>query len=281
MSGAVNVTRMKEPPDTGSAELITDAVSRLDRYEELRLQRLDPPRGPVISGSDRSPSSRARAALAGDRDPRPISQLGYAPDQEALFEDGRLPHNQLSGHTWQGKVTWALGNDFKLRAGTLGSIDKWLEYRHVYLFDIEHSPRYEDSNNSVFGTLTHSINPKTFYTVGMNWFYTERFRGDGVHFRDLAAYSRPDGNFTWDTSLPLFYYGIADSAVGAGASIWDDYLHRESSYIGAKGDLSLQWTPQNQGKFGIEYRRHTLRRYRHLYPQRIQADLDRSDHGRT
>ena len=82
----------------------------------------------------------------------------------------------------------------KLRAGTLGSEDDWQEYHHQYLFNQGHMPRYEDTNRSVFGTLTHSLNPTTFYSLGVNWFYTERFRGDGLYFKDLASYARPEGN---------------------------------------------------------------------------------------
>ena len=158
-----------------------------------------------------------------------------------------------------------------MRAGTLGSYDDWREYHHQYLYDQSHMPKYEDNNTSVFGTATYTFNPKTFATVGANWFWTERFRGDGVHFKDLAAYSRPDGNPRYDQDAPLFWYG--DDNPG-GAHVWDDYLHRESSYVGGKGDISFQWSPTNQAKAGAEYRRHTLRRYRHLFPVQVGSGIE-------
>ena len=42
---------------------------------------------------------------------------------------------------------------------------------------------------------THTINPKTFFTVSGSWFSTSRIRGDGTHFDNIWGYGRPgDGN---------------------------------------------------------------------------------------
>jgi outer membrane receptor protein involved in Fe transport len=97
--------------------------------------------------------------------------------------------------------------------------------------------------------------------------------------KDLFAYStgREDGNPRFDSSNPVFWFGptvtetdYADTT----AHVWDDYLHRESSYLGFKGDVSFQWNPENQAKVGAEYRYHTLRRYRHLFPTRVIREGD-------
>lgn len=296
MSGAVNViTREGEPEYFGSVEVVTD--NRIGEW--LGAKSYDwniydaSLGGPVIPGTDQltfflSGESRWQR----DRAPKPIEKLGFTGEQKALYKDGRLPNNDLSGYTWQAKGTWQLGAPYKIRVGTLNSRDDWQEYRHSYLFNLPHTPRYQDTNKSLFGTFTHTINPRTFYSFGANWFYTERFRGDGRYFKDLDAYSRPDGNPTYDPGTPLFWYGPTEDLqriVGSDttyvysdstASVWDDYLHRESSYFGFKGDMTIQWTPTNQAKVGAEYRDHTLRRYRHLFPYRMRTpqglvDVDR------
>lgn len=283
MSGAVNVVTREGAPDYfGSVELITDtftgdwigAKSYDYNVYDVSLG------GPVFPGSDQLTffvSGERRYQR--DRAPKPIEGLGLTEDQEELFGDGRrLMQNSLSGYTWQGKVTWDVTPSIKVRGGTVGSDDDWREYRHQYLFNQRHMPRYEDSNRSLFATFTHSINPRTFYSFGANWFYTERFRGDGVHFKDYLAYAREEGNPRFDPSNPLFWYGQTELEDGtlsdATAHVWDDYLHRESSYFGFKGDMSIQWSPLNQAKVGAEYRYHTLRRYRHLFPVQVWKGLD-------
>ncbi|MBD3162887.1 MAG: TonB-dependent receptor plug domain-containing protein, partial [Candidatus Latescibacteria bacterium] len=280
MSGAVNVVTREGGADYfGSVELITDNIAGdwvgAQSYDfntyDVSLG------GPVVPGND-----KLTFFLSGerrwqrDRNPRPIEGLGLTGDQEALYDEGLLPNNQLSGYTWQGKLTWDVTPSIKVRGGTLGSQDDWREYRHFYLFNQAHMPRYEDRNQSVFGTVTHSLNPRTFYSVGLNWFYTERYRGDGVHFKDLAAYSRPGGNPRFDPDNPLFWFGPTEGIDNpdSTAHVWDDYLHRESSYVGVKGDFSLQWSPENQAKIGAEYRYHTLRRYRHLFPTQVGEGLE-------
>ncbi len=276
MSGAVNViTREGQPKFFGSLEAISDALAGswigAKRYDtNIYDASLG---GPVIPGSDQLTffvSGERRWER--DRSPHPIDGLGYTKDQKNLFlRDGLLPGNSLAGYTWQGKVTWNMTKSLKLRAGTLGSKDNWQEYHHQYLFDQAHMPRYEDRNKSVFGTAAYTFNPKTYATLGVNYFYTERFRGDGVYFKDLQAYARRNGNPRYDPNAALFWYGPADTAQGA--HVWDDYLRRESSYVGGKGDVSFQWSPANQSKVGLEYRRHTLRRYRHLFPVQVWKGL--------
>ena len=43
-------------------------------------------------------------------------------------------------------------------------------------WEVIHSPRYEDKNNSVFGSFTHTLSDKAFYDASVNWFTTSRFR---------------------------------------------------------------------------------------------------------
>jgi outer membrane receptor protein involved in Fe transport len=281
MSGLVNVvTREGGQEYFGSVELITDNLAG----DWIGAKKYDSNIYDVSFGGPVPGLANMTFFLSGerrwsrDRTPRPVEEtlvsdllagvesLEFESDS-LIFKDGRLPANTLSGWTWQGKLSWNLTPDVKLKVGTLGSGDKWQEFRQAYLFNTDHTPRYEDTNQSVFATFTHSVNPKLFYEIGGSWFYTERFRGDGVHFKDLEAYgvNGEDGNPRFDSNVSLFFYG--DTANGD--HIWDDYLHRESSYLGFKGDVTHLWQQHHTAKAGFEFRRHTLRLYHHLFPIQV------------
>lgn len=288
MSGVVNVvTREGADRYFGSAEVLSDVLSG----EWLGTEVYDYNvyngsfGGPVPAISSMNFLFSGERTWQRDRDPRPIKKLGLdAEDKAILFEggernnglseeqaqdyvDGILPNNSLSGYSGQGKLAWDVNPNMKVKVGGLGSRDNWQEYRHAYLFDIRHTPRYEDTNESAYGSFTHTISPNSFYELAGSWFFTERFRGDGIHFKDLLAYGRPDGNPDFDPTSPLFFYG--DSTYASGGTVWDDYLHRESSYFGLRGDLTTQWREAHTAKAGIEWRRHTLRRYNHLFPVNV------------
>jgi outer membrane receptor protein involved in Fe transport len=195
--------------------------------------------------------------------------------------DGILPNNSLGGWSWQGKLTYHPTNNIKFRLGSLGSFDAWREFRNVYRFDIDHAPRYEDLNYSGTASMTHTLSPRAFYTLAGSYFLTDRKRGDGMYFDDLAAYSRPNGNPTFNQYLRLFY--DKDDPTTAPeidrqgtvlsddeAHVWDDYLHRTSSYWGLKFDYTDQVTTEHQLKLGLEVQRHSLRYYRHVLPVQVR-----------
>jgi outer membrane receptor protein involved in Fe transport len=50
------------------------------------------------------------------------------------------------------------------------------------------------------------------------------------------------------------------------SSVWDDLLIHKSSYVGADIDLVSQVTANHEVKAGLEFQRHALRRYEHLFP---------------
>ncbi|MEZ4648709.1 MAG: TonB-dependent receptor [Candidatus Eisenbacteria bacterium] len=270
MSGVVNVvTKDAAAEYTGSVEAVSDVFASAFGSEVYDYNIYSGSfGGPLLPGNDKlSFYVSGERRWQADRSPRPIANLDLTADQDALFgDDLRLPNNHLSGYSWQGKLNYSLARNMKVKIGTLGSQDDWQEYRHAYLFDANHTPRYEDENNSVFGSFTHTVNSKFFYDASVNWFKTYRFRGDGVYFKDIYAYGR-DVNPQYDQDLPLFFYGD-DSEQGA--HVWDDYLIRDSEYVGFRGNGTYAWSDQNTAKSGFEYRSHTLRKYNHLFP--IQSD---------
>ncbi len=294
MSGVVNViTREGADKYSGSVEAVTDNFGGLGN-DLLGAKIYDYNvydasfGGPVLPGKDwgnfyYSGQRRWQA----DRLPR------------ANF-DVPLPSNGLAGWTHQAKLSIPLGKPLSLKLGGLWSDDDWQEYLNTYRYNLNHSPRYEDRNRSFTSQLNHTLNSKSFYSLGVNWFFTERKRGDGVYFDDIYRYSEfPQADLI--TDIPWFWPGftgtpgdpLSDSLAAAAARaggnghVFDDYLRRQSQYWGVKGDFTSQWNPYHQIKAGFEGDWHTLRFYDHYFPvnfwdpqtRTIQNDRDIDRYG--
>lgn len=269
-SGAVNVTT-KSGTDklSGTFESITDNFHGNSYDYNIYSASLS---GPLTGITDRIKfiASGERRYL-GDRTPSTI-------DGGALTEDDE------SGWTLRGKMNWKLTNAMELRFGGLSSSDKWELFLNEWRFNPAHAPRLEDQNQSIYSTFEHVMSPKTFYTISGNYFMTERERGDGIHFDNIWAYGRPGVATSFDPTN-LFYSwddingptATEDTVIngrtytirGDEAATWNNYLHRKSSYIGAKFDITSQVTPFHELKAGMEFQRHTLRRYQHLAPSNV------------
>jgi outer membrane receptor protein involved in Fe transport len=232
--------------------------------------------------ADRSPS--AMADVFRDQLENPVSYTPELPGYGGLDPDYK-PNNFSSGYTYQGKLAWTVNDQVNVKAGTLGSRDKWREYSHTYLFNQDHMPRYKDDNQSYFASLNHALSPKTFYNVGVNFFQTERKRGDGIAFEDLSpqyvvsgvdagtgfdiidshdgTLDAPGGGYyrninpRFDPDLPMFWEQ---------GHVFNNYLQRKSSYIGGQASLSSQIDAHNQIKVGADFQRHTLRYFQNLDP---------------
>jgi hypothetical protein len=284
MSGVVNViTKEGQSRYSGSLEALTDNFGGMGNsylgthaYDyNLYDASLG---GPILPGRDAGNFYfSAQRRWQGDRKPNSVY-------------DGPLPDNSLSGWTGQGKITVPVSKQINLKLGGLYSNDDWREYLNTYRFDLAHSPRYEDRNRSVTGQLNHTLNSKSFYSVGMSWFFTERKRGDGVFFDNVEAYgSVPQIDF--NTDIPWFYPGTSNpntqlghvldslATIGGGTGhVWDDYLRRQSQYFAFKGDYTTQWNPHHQVKGGFELDQHTLRYYDHYFPVNFATgDVDNID----
>jgi outer membrane receptor protein involved in Fe transport len=284
MSGVVNVlTREGARNYSGSVEALTDNFggtgndllgSKIYDYNIYDANF----GGPLLRGHDAgSFYFSGERRWEGDRNPN------------SAF-DGPLPSNSLGGWTGQGKLAIPLAKNISFKLGGLYSQDDWREYLNTYRFDLLHAPRYADRNRSLTGSLNHTLNAKSFYTLGANYFYTERKRGDGLYFDNIDLYSStPQADF--DTAIPWFWPGNSDpnsplghvldslaTASGGTGHVFDDYLRRQSSYVGVKGDYTSQWNAFHQIKSGVEVDRHTLRFYEHYFPVEYPSnvvDIDR------
>jgi outer membrane receptor protein involved in Fe transport len=202
----------------------------------------------------------------------------------------RLPSNSENGFSYQGKLDYAFKPTLKGALSFNGSLDKWQEYRHDRLFTSEHMPRYKDKNVGVNAKVTHSVNKNMFYNLSASFFLTERIRGDGVLFDNLAAYRRvylpnfeggrvftnPEEDqqnlfFEDSAAITASYYNHniepgsdEDTIVGYQQAYWANFMHRKSTYWGLKGDLTDRVTEHHTLKTGFDFQRHTLRYFENL-----------------
>ncbi len=266
MSGAVNVvTREGSKTYKGAVEAVSDALAGKwagTRRADYNLYD-GSLGGPVIPGRD-----DLTFYVSGERRWQRDRAPSFIPDvlERELRSQGLQgdikPNNSQGGYSLQGKLNWRLGDRASLKVGGLGSRDDWREYRNAYLFDLEHTPRYLDQNASYFATWNQTLSPKMFYSLGTNFFETERRRGDGVAFDDLNAYARSP-NPRFDSESPMFWKS---------GHVWDDYLQRRSSYVGGQGSLVWQFDNHNQLKAGADFQRHTLRFFNHFAPSALLGD---------
>ena len=259
-SGAINVTTKEGTKAySGAFEASTDEFMGSDsrfNYNVLAFN-LD---GPILPNNEKASffASMERRRF-GDRQPRAVA-------------DGILPHNDLSGWSWQGKVRYDLNKKNVLRFGTLGSYEKWREFRMNYYFNGTHAPRYLDENYSYYGKWTNNLSAKTFFELGGTYYLTKRFRGDETLWDDILGYSRPDGNPTFDNTN-LFWIGDDPATPEDEGHVWEDVLKRSSSYVGLNFDLTSQVNEFNEMQFGAEFERHSLRYYNHLDPTKIDTTI--------
>lgn len=170
MSGAVNVvTREGGKNYFGALEAVTDNLSG----DWAGAPKTDyniydgSLGGPIIPGNDRLTFyASGERRWQRDRSPSFIADVTKNQYESLGLDPDFKPDNGSGGFTYQGKVAWTFSDKANLKLGALGSEDKWQEYTHTYMFNLPHTPRYEDKNQSYTGTFNHILSPKTFYTVG-------------------------------------------------------------------------------------------------------------------
>jgi hypothetical protein len=164
----------------------------------------------------------------GDRAPSPgtealLGTYGQPFGFDTLYEHGnRLPGNEQTGWSYHGRVDFKPVDNLSLSFTGDASVDEWSEYRQEWLMNIDHTPRYEDRSMAFAARLTHDITPRTRYSISVSRLESERYRGDGVVFKDYAAHNRPhvnpeldDANLFWvdaetqSTVLDSFVNGVA------------------------------------------------------------------------
>ncbi|MDH3891349.1 MAG: carboxypeptidase regulatory-like domain-containing protein [candidate division Zixibacteria bacterium] len=281
-SGAIEIlTRGGGEQYSGMVEAVTDNGIGSGYDQNWYTARLSGPIPLLKRGYFMSTVERRWLA---DRNPSPKTKevLPGAPD--------RLPNNWQSGWTYHGRADYDFTDDLSLTVTGDKSSDEWSEYRHVFLFDIAHTPRFKDDNLGLSGRLACRINDKVSASIVGNYRETERIQGDGVVFDNYEAYRRhyvwPDG---WVTDIgnpeldgfDLFY--VSDELTRAtdtsGNEVYMPYdhyfanfMHYKSSTLGFQSELSARLGDHNILSAGFEYRRHTLRYFENLDATNSNSD---------
>lgn len=105
--------------------------------------------------------------------------------------NSHLPHNDEMEISGTVKLAWKLTNTFKTALTGNYAYRNYHSYWHSFSRGawIEDTPRRERGNTQLNLKITHSISPKTFYTLNVGRFNTyRRIRGqDGRHYNDFEA----------------------------------------------------------------------------------------------
>lgn len=207
-----------------------------------------------------------------DNDPSPVS----------VRDNDLLGHNDAQKINGAAKLTYRPTEDFSLEASYLRSQRDQNDYALASRFgsqgdawrhNLEHAPRTEDctANFALQGTLL--IGEATLVESQVSFFSADFQRGDGVYFDDLKAYlgnDRGEDGERLDATGSFFEKGAA----------FDDYLHRDSQYVGFRADVVHQATDvfadglDHELKTGIEYQKHSLRNYHNASPTAGNVDVD-------
>lgn len=211
-----------------------------------------------------------------DRNPSPKTKdvLPGSPD--------RLPNNWQSGWSYHGRADYDFTDDLSITLTGDKSTDEWSGYRHAYLFNMAHTPRYQDDNLGLSSRLAYRVNDNVSFSLGGTFRETERIQGDGVVFDDYEAYERkyiwPDGEVD-DIVNPglddfdLFYVSGEPVHIwnNSGGSVYESYDHYfgnfmryRSSTVGVNGEIGARIGQYMIARAGFEYSRHTLRYFENL-----------------
>ena len=151
-----------------------------------------------------------------------------------------------------GKVTFAASPSLKLRVGGIynrrentftgpdegGRLNLRNSGRNVFLHVVNPSGNYRDTDGLFYGTVTHSLSPKTFYEVNLSYSSTTR--------DTLGLHAHP---FVGNEDLTSSSVSDAHYTIYREVTNWSQWNYKR---IGFKADLSSQVNKQNFVKAGVE-----------------------------
>ncbi|MFA5805219.1 MAG: TonB-dependent receptor [Melioribacteraceae bacterium] len=188
----------------------------------------------------------------------------------SIFNGSRFAPRAENSWFWLGKVTYRISPTFKLQYSfnQSVSINQNSQSLQSNLEYVEPSPGYQYnfknifdnantySHNNIYQTLsiTHTLNPKTFYEFKVNAFFTH-LRAD-ANGKKWNEYLEPQDI----TNFPVQYYNTSQDTIGVipGDGFWDignpntwhDHYVQEFSI---KGDLTSFFDEKNKFKTGFDF----------------------------
>src|SRR3989339_679326 len=189
----------------------------------------------------------------------------------SIFNGSQFAPRSENSWFWLGKITYKVSPTFKLQYSFNQSvnINQNSQSLQSNLEYVEPSPGYQynfqnilDSantytHNNIYQTLslTHTLNPKTFYELKLNYFFTH-LRAD-ANGKQWYEYLEPQDI----TNFPIEYYNTNNDTIGVipGDGFWDignpytwhDHYVEEFS---VRGDLTSFFDEKNKFKAGFDFK---------------------------
>jgi len=277
MSGVISViTKSGSPEYHGSLQAISDMFATAFNTHSYGYNVYD------FSLSGRIPFTKDKASFyfsgernrTADRKPRPyVNRLRddilneYVPETEEAFgkplsltnnpdyyKDGRLPNNDLNSWHWQGKINFRLTDAVRIEGGFFGRKHRASTYWLRGRFDPHSHDVSFFRNNSSYIKVSHTISPRTFYTIGINHSFENSWNYENKHGFRLGEYMREVYNAP--DSLNLYYNPYGDNN---GLSSRNSIGETHFTYLTYKGDITSQINHNHQLQAGFDYQKHTLR----------------------
>jgi outer membrane receptor protein involved in Fe transport len=197
------------------------------------------------------------------------------------FEQGIKPNNATRDWYWNGNVTVNL-EPMLVKIGGNSTRYTRNEYNHVdSQFNGSHNALRKGFTDSYYVKFTHTLGPKTFYDATLSYFRDGSDVGDPVWFDDVENYGdktdfNNDGRYNPQlpqngTNTPRDRAYTFDLFEVDG-NITNGYSRLNSTFYGAKADLTHQAGRNHELKGGFEYRYNTIRFY-NIGPVRLAQVL--------
>lgn len=228
--------------------------------------------GPIIPGTKHTFFLSAMRKWQKDWTP----SWGYAEnnDKPAGLEGGTLPGNHNSVWSYTGKLNFHIIKSILFKGSAAWTDKTFTQFSPLYFFDTDHAPVYDTEHRSFNATLTHTLNPKTYYDLKFNYYNTYREIYDPFYGDDLFKYGNPNYNpydannqENWGTIYFDRYSQLEPDYFDPGRQ-YDDYFKNKTEYYGIDFDITHQ-LEQHTLKAGFEYKYHTLREYRVIQPVKL------------
>jgi len=237
---------------------------------------------------DRSPSIGVHPVLIEDRQAPESGLVG--PDGIDIIEGkmGPLPNNDSGRWLANANIIIDL-KPIRIKIGGNMTREKYDDSIDTYgvsnmVFNSHRNPRWENFSQSIYFKVTHALSSRTLYSGQINYFEDGNERYDPVLKRDFINYGdkidfnndgvfnpnlRSNGlNYTSDASTANIFF--------PSGYLMNDYLLNRTNYIGSKFDLTHQQGRMHEFKFGFEFRRHTVKRYRIYNPMDLATIFSNS-----
>jgi outer membrane receptor protein involved in Fe transport len=236
---------------------------------------------------DQSPSSGTHPVLVGSFTQDQINltkqqlQQAGVPMSDWILPvkniSGPLPNNALSRWSLNGNLLYDL-KPLRIKVGGNGTFSNYSEYnQYRTLVNYSHSPKDKDFSYSMYGKVTHTLSPRTYYEATGYYMAYGNERSDPVFGRYVADYGdATDFNQNGVFAPYLSQDGLNTTdklRLGTGVfqpiASFDDYDLNRANVLGAKFDLTHQVGSVHEIKTGFEYRYNTLRRYNLNQPVKL------------